>query len=130
MILSNVPLYNVGFRVRGNFMVFENGEVATTNSVTTQDFVKGSGSFIAYNTIYFEDGSTIIVKMQGTTAGRATAGASARGGWTSEIIKGTGRFEGIKGTASSKAKYLPVIKGEPGSRGYGEGSMTYTLHPK
>ena len=128
--VADVEGHNVGFRVRGNFLVFENGEVATTTSVTTQDFVKGSGSFIAYNTIYFEDGSTIILKMQGTTAGRAKAGAPATGGVTSEIVKGTGRFEGIKGTAASKAKYLPVIKGDPGSRGYGEGTMTFTLPSK
>ena len=40
----------------------------------------------------------------------------------SEIIKGTGRFEGIKGTQSGKMKYLPPEKGEPGMKGYGEGT--------
>jgi hypothetical protein len=49
---------------------------------------------------------------------------------TSEILKGTGRFVGIKGTQSAKIKYLPLEKGDAGPRGYGEGTITYTLPPK
>jgi len=49
---------------------------------------------------------------------------------TSEIIKGTKRFEKIKGTQSSKLKFLPVETGEAGRKGYGEGTITYTLPPK
>jgi hypothetical protein len=113
----------VGYAVRGAFYVFENGEVATTNHVATRDLIKGSGPFMQYVTIKFADGSTIIIKSQGTLGGAA-------GQWTSEIIKGTGRFEGIKGTQSAKAKYLPVEKGEAGPKGYGEGTITYTLPPK
>jgi hypothetical protein len=62
-----------------------------------------------YATINFPDGSTIMIKSQGTMG---AGGAS--GEWTSEIIKGAGRFEGIKGTQSAKAKYLSVEKGEAG----------------
>jgi hypothetical protein len=47
-----------------------------------------------------------------------------------EIIKGIGRFEGIKGTQSAKAKYLPIEKGEAEPKGYREGTITYTLSPK
>ena len=71
-------------------------------------------------------GHTNIIKSQGTVGG-AAVGAYTSGGWTSEIIKGTGRFEGIKGTQSAKAKYLPLEKGEFGPKGYGEGTITYTL---
>ena len=49
-------------------------------------------------------------------------------GW--EIIKGTGRFEGIKGTQNLTVKYLPLEKGEVGPKGYGEGTITYTLPSK
>jgi hypothetical protein len=128
--VGDVEGRNVGIRVRGGFYVFENGEVATTNSVNTQDFVKGSGSYMRYITINFEDGSTIIIKSQGNTIGRAAGRSYATSEATGEIIKGTGRFEGIKGTEKVKFKYLPVIKGEPGSRGYGEGTITYTLPSK
>ena len=118
--------HTVGFMTRGSFYVFESGEVAMVNTIVTGDLVKGSGPFMQYATINFEDGSTIIIKSQGSIG----VAAQATAGWTSEIIKGTGRFEGIKGTQSAKAKYLPVEKGEAGPKGYGEGTITYTLPPK
>jgi hypothetical protein len=119
----------VRLEVRGAFYVFENGEVATVNTVTTGDFIKGSGPIMVYVTMNFADGSTIIIKGQGTVAGTAT-GSYTSSGWTSEIIKGTGRFEGIKGTQAAKAKLFPVEKWEAGPKGYGEGTITYTLPSK
>jgi hypothetical protein len=127
--VGDVEGHTVGFGIRGSFYVFENGEVATINHVSTGDFIKGAGPFMQYVTINFPDGSTIIIKSQGTVGGTAV-GTATSGGWTSEIIKGTGRFEGIKGTQSAKAKYLPVEKGETGPKGYGEGTITYTLPSK
>jgi hypothetical protein len=131
---ENVPVgdvegHTVGFLIRGSFYVFENGEVATSNSVSTRELIKGAGPFMQYVTINFADGSTIIIKSQGTT-GTPVAGSYTAAGWTSEIIKGTGRFTGIKGTQSAKGKYLPVEKGEAGPKGYGEGTITYTLPSK
>ena len=127
---ENVPVgdvegHIVALHMRGAFYVFENGEVATINHVATGDFIKGSGAFMQYVTLNFADGSTIMIKSQGTLGVAYTAG-----GWKSEIIKGTGRFEGIKGTQSAKAKYLPLEKGEAGPKGYGEGTITYTLPSK
>ena len=131
---ENVPIsdmdgHAVSLVMRGGFFVFENGEVATANQVATLDYIKGAGPFMSYVTINFVDGSTIIIKNQGTMVGTSTASPSLVT-WTSEITKGTGRFEGIKGTQSAKAKYLPVEKGESGPKGYGEGTITYTLPPK
>ena len=123
--VGDVEGHRVYLTVRGAFYVFENGEVATINHVSTGEQINGAGPFMQYVTINFPDGSTITIKSQGTMG---AGGAS--GGWTSEIIKGTGRFEGIKGTQSAKAKYLPVEPGEAGSKGYGEGTITYTLPPK
>ena len=123
--IDDMAGHGVRFRLRGSFYAFENGEVATARTVSLEDFIKGSGSFMTYSTITFADGSTIIVKGQGTFGG-TSAGTLPSGGWTSEIIKGTGRFEGIKGTLTSKAKYLPVEKGEAGPKGYGEGTLTFT----
>ncbi len=57
----------VSFMMRGAFYVFENGEVATIDHVSTGDFIKGSGPFMQYVTIKFEDGSTIMIKSQGTS---------------------------------------------------------------
>ena len=127
--VADVEGHMVGYVTRGAFYVFENGEIATINQVGTGDLVKGSGPFMQYVTIKFEDGSTITIKSQGTLGGRAE-GSGGSGGWTSEIIKGTGRFEGIKGTQSAKAKYLPIEKGEAGPKGYGAGTITFTLPSK
>ena len=127
--IADVEGHSVGFMQRGAFRVFENGEVATATAVVTGDFIKGAGPFMQYVTLTFGDGSTMIIKSKGT-AGVPAAGAPTAGGWTSEIIKGTGRFEGIKGTDSAKAKYFPVEKGEAGPKGYGEGTVTFTVPSK
>jgi hypothetical protein len=125
--VGDVEGHIVSLGQRGGFCVFENGEVASYNNVATNDLMKGSGPFMLYVTINFPDGSTIISKGQGTMR-RTEAGLT--GSWRSEIIKGTGRFEGIKGTQSAKSKYLPLEKGEVFPKGYGEGTITYTLPSK
>ncbi len=127
--VGDVEGHTVGLSIRKAFYVFENGEVATTNSVATRDLIKGVGQSMQYTTISFSDGSTIIVKSQGRGGGTTTA-AQTSGALTSEIIKGTGRFEGIKGTQATKLKFLPVEKGEGGPKGIGEGTITYTLPSK
>ncbi|HXX35149.1 MAG TPA: hypothetical protein VEM15_11815 [Thermodesulfobacteriota bacterium] len=127
--ISDVEGHSLGFAVRSGFYVFENGEVATVNQVTTAEEVKGGSSILLYTTITFPDGSTIISRSQGTFGG-GVPGFPASVGFKTEIIKGTGRFEGIKGTASSKAKFIPAEKGEVGPKAVGEGTYTYTLPSK
>jgi len=127
--VGDVEGHTVGLVMRRAFYVFENGEVATTNSVATRDLIKGAGPSVQYTTITFADGSTITIKSHGMGGGTAAA-PRASGGLTSEIIKGTGRFEGIKGTQSTKIRFLPVEKGEGGPKGIGEGTITYTLPSK
>ena len=109
--------------MRSGFSVFENGEVATVYAVSTRDAIKGDGPFLQYVTLTFPDGSTIIRKDQGT---RISAGLSL----TSELIKGTGRFEGIKGSHTLKGKYLAVEKWEVGPKVIGEGTYIYTVPSK
>jgi len=129
--INDVEGHVVGFIMRGGYFVFENGEVATANQVATIDNIKGAGPFVAYVTINFADGSTIIIKNQGKMAAVFTASPSLVA-WTSEIIKGTGRFAGIKGTQTQgdKPKVFPLEKGEVFPKAYHEGTITYTLPPK
>ena len=129
MPIGDVEGHSLGFAVRGGFYVFENGEVATVSQVTTAEEVKGGSSILLYTTAAFPDGSTIITKGQGTFGG-GVPGSPASAGFKTELIKGTGRFEGIKGTASSKVKFIPPEKGEPGPKAIGEGTYTYTLPSK
>ena len=126
--VGDVEGHILSLMTRRTFCIFENGEIATEMAVITNDIIKGSGSSMQYRTTTFADGSTIIVKAQTTVEGTVAGTSAAR--TTREIIKGTGRFEGIKGTGTSTAKYFPVEKGESGPKGIGEGTLTYTLPSK
>ena len=121
--VSEEEIHNFLLSVRRGFYLFENGEVATVFLPQIMDFNKGGGSYTTYGTYTFADGATISTKAQGIWSGIA---ASATG----EIIKGTGRFQGIKGTVSIKTKNLPLEKGEVGGKTIGEGTLTYTLPGK
>ena len=105
----------------------ENGEIAKVRTDSTFDFVRGKGTqSLGYTFYTFEDGSTIIVKFQRLvdyTGGTGSAKAS------SEIIKGTGRFEGIKGTTSATGKNYPRSQEEVG-RAFTDATLTYTLPTK
>ena len=126
--VGDVEGHMLSLTTRRAFCILENGEIATEVAVQTRDLVKGSGSAIQYRTMTFADGSTIMVKAQTTV--EVTAAGARTATTTREIIKGTGRFEGIKGTGTSAVKYLPLEKGELGPKGIGEGTLTYTLPSK
>jgi hypothetical protein len=115
--------------VRRAFWVFENGETATSLATQGTDTTQGSGTMFQYVIITFADGSTIATKAQGTVTGTAP-GVSTSTTFTGEILKGTGRFQGIKGTQTLKFKSFPLEKGEDASKAVGEGAFTYTLPPK
>jgi hypothetical protein len=124
--VGDVEGHNLGLLWRGGFFQFENGEVAGASTVVAYDFIGQSGTFYEYITITFKDNSTIILKIQGGMGKGHEAPA------TGEIVKGTGRFEGIKGsrTLKSPPSFLPLVKGEALRKEYGEGTMTYTLPSK
>ena len=128
--VGDVEEHRIGYSVRHNFWVFDNGEVATTVNVNTLDVIKGAGPLMQYITVTFADGSTIVMKSQGTMIGSALGNTMAAVEKKSDIIRGTGRFVGIKGEQSSKTKYLPLGSGDLGPKGYGEGILTYTLPGK
>jgi len=126
--VGDVDGHIMTFTTRRSICVFENGEVATQSCVITSDRIKESGSSLRYSTMTFSDGSTIIIKEQVTRTG--TAGVSTTTASKGEIIKGTGRFKGIKGTVTAKGRSLPVEKDEVGPKGIAEGTITYTLPSK
>ena len=121
--IGDVDDHIITFTTRKSFIVFDHGEVATQCCVITGDRIKESGSSLRYSTMTFSDGSTIIIKEQVTRT--ETAGVSK-----GEIIKGTGRFKGIKGTVTAKGRLLPIEKDEVGPKGIGEATITYTLFSK
>ena len=129
VLIGDVEGHALGLAVRRGILVFENGENGTELQVVTSDQVKGTGPILLYATITFTDGSTIIVKSQGALGGTALA-ATTTSESTGEIVKGTGRFEGIRGTYTRRQKYFPLEKGEDAPKGIGEGIITYTLPSK
>ena len=127
--IGDVEGHAVGILVREGAIILENGEMAWGKAVVIWDMIKGAGRFDQYSTLTFQDGSTIITRTKGT-AEATSSGVSTAATWTGEIIKGTGRFEGIKGTGTSTAKLLPPGKDELGGKSLGEGTLTYTLPKK
>lgn len=104
---------------------FENGEIAKVIAHILNDRISGKGGQSIGYTIYtFEDGSTIVQRSQ-----RLLVSGDVSAKVTSELIKGTGRFKGIKGTASGTSKTFPAGKGEV-TRNTSDMTFTYTLPTK
>ena len=91
----------IGVIDRKGLSKFENGEIATMACRGTFDTKKG---FQGYSTLTFEDGSTVVMSWKGPRDMVPPGGAY--GGYSApfEYVKGTGRFEGIKGSGSFSAK--------------------------
>ena len=107
---------------------FENGEIAKVRNHNVYDLITGKGGqAIAYNIWTFEDGSTVINRIQRVMVPDKSGNLSAK--VTSEFIKGTGRFQGIKGTSSATGKKFAASKGEA-ERQFMDFTWTYTLPTK
>jgi hypothetical protein len=113
----------VGVNMREGVTMCDNGEMGWHKVVAIWDGIKGVGGFSQYITLTLQDGSTI------TNFARDT---SFPGGykWTGQIINGTGRFKGIKGTVMGAGKVLPPEKGEIGGKAVGTATFDFTLPPK
>jgi len=109
---------------------FENGEIANFKTQAMDDRRAGTGKgsqAISYIFFTFEDGSSIIIRLEFRTIADPNGKISTKA--AGEMIKGTGRFGGIKGTFSSTGKMLPPVKGEA-DKYYIDATLTYTLPPK
>jgi len=126
--VNDVEGHVLGLQVQEGVSFFENGEIAKMRNHNVYDFIPGKGGqAINYNIWTFEDGSTVINRTQRTMVQDEKGNVSAK--VVSEFVKGTGRFEGIKGTGSSTGKVFPPSQGEAG-RQVMEFTWTYTLPSK
>lgn len=107
----------VGTLERKGLMIHENGEVANELNKVIFDRVKEGSKWQGYCLQTFKDGSTIMMKHQGTNEKGQIVAASF------ELIKGTGRFEGIKGKGTFTGQ-------DHGSFNYLQFTGTYTLPKK
>jgi len=129
--VGDVKGHVVGFYSRRGLAFFENGEVATYSNRGWFDSTKGKSSYQGYNFYTYEDGSTTIGKVEGTlTPIEGTKQRSAKG--TQKFIKGTGRFEGIKGSGTHTGTQVMRYSKEKGILGdaYFDVTNTYTLPSK
>ena len=127
--VADVEGHAVGVSVREGVAVFENGEWAWQKIIQTSDQTRGAGTLESYSSFTFLDGSTIRLRSKGTF-GATPQGVSSAAKITGDIVGGTGRFQGIKGTYTNSTKLLPLEKGELGPKAVSEGTLVYTLPGK
>jgi len=94
----------------------------TGSGVETLDFTNGSGPYQGYSLFTFEDGSTQVVKFQGTSKMTKDGKKSLFEG-TYSYVRGSGRFEGIQGDGSYTGKNFIAA----GAGAYWDLTGTYTL---
>jgi hypothetical protein len=123
--VSDEEGHSLGLQITEGLAFFEKGEIAKIRSHNLIDRISGKGGQAIGYTIYtFEDGSTIVQRFQ-----RLTVSGTLPAKATGELTKGTGRFEGIKGTVSGTSKSFPGSKGEA-TRNVSDITFTYTVPTK
>jgi hypothetical protein len=127
MQVGDLEGYALRMIMREGLSFFENGEIANFKNYAIEDQAGGTGQTIGYTFYTFADGSRIIVRL-GTQNIYDPSGTRLIKA-VNEIIKGTGRFEGIKGSTSTIAKSPPPVKGEYRKQ-INDTTFTYTLPPK
>lgn len=129
VLVPDVKGHVVGVYHRRGVAIYPN-EVAAFSTRGTFDFIKKNGPLQGYSETTFKDGSTIVVKYKGTmTLATEEKLPSLKG--TGKYIKGTGRFEGIKGKLSWAGSYItPYTKDKTKGDNYIEVTGTYTLPAK
>ena len=115
---------------RRGVAMYENGESAAYHTRGTTNTIKGKGSFHGYSDYLFEDGSTIMTEYTGTMwypPGKKLRSMKGEG----KYIKGTGRFEGIKGKLSFTGKIVaPYTKDKTKGENAVDVTGNYTLPKK
>ena len=126
--VGDVENHNIGLNTREGMVVFENGEVATTKAIAVWDIVRnGSGWAKGYITFTFIDGSTITTNFnQQYAPAKAEGSAQYDTKITGDILKGTGKFEGIKGTISTTTTQMKAEKGESAGKSISDMILTYS----
>ncbi len=130
VLLPDVKGHAVGVYERRGVAIFEN-EVAAVTIRGTFDMIKKVGSFMSYSQFIYEDGSTTLVKSSGTKVFAPGSKLRLYKKMKGEYIKGTGRFEGIKGKISATGKEItPYTKDKTKQDNWIEVTATYTLSKK
>ena len=129
MKFESMPVAEVGHALvmgeREGLAFFENGEIAVFKSQNTSDSTIGGGfKSDGYMFFRFDDGSSIVT----TFSQQATPepGGKYSSKMMGEILKGTGRFDAIKGSLTMTSKRFADVKGEA-NKSSTNITFTYTL---
>ena len=133
--VGDIEGHIVAIEVREGAVIFANGELAWMKAINSVDRDQGATAFDQYSTVSFQDGSKITCHNKGGRKGEKRTAAAGTGKWAGEIINGTGRFQGIKGTAAAQIKILFLLtrmkQREDGEeRPLADGTFEYTLPSK
>jgi hypothetical protein len=119
--VGDVEGHVIGLQKREGEAVLVSGETGKYLNVFTLDFQRGKGgTAVGYSKFTFEDGSSILCSWKASIVVHEEL-FSKEGEGT--IVKGTGRFEGIKGTVSFTGKQIKLASEDPRM----VGSTTYEL---
>jgi len=124
--VGDVPGHVIGV-AEGRGLTFDDikKEVGTFSNQVMFDLTNGSGTHWGYEMRTYEDGSTTVTRIQGTTTAGEGGTSSFKG--TSTFIKGTGRYEGIQGGTSYTGRRLaPLTPGGPAEL-YADLTGSYTV---
>jgi hypothetical protein len=100
-----------GLARQSGLAFLSDGSVGTTYFTATNDFTKGTGTFIAYYNLTLKDGSILFFKGSGTAKADGTTTIFPE---TTDVavLRGTGRFEGAKGDGTlSGLRVTPLAVG-------------------
>ena len=125
ILVGDIPGHIVGVVDARGLTFVENGDVGTYLNRILFDFTNGTGPHWGYGVTTFPDGSTMVIKFEGTTTALEGGASSFQG--TYIYVGGTGRFEGVQGKASYTGKRAaPMSPGGPADS-YSDYIATYTL---
>jgi hypothetical protein len=126
--VGDVEGHNLLFLMRDGVVALENGEVGSMKALVISNVMPNGGSFLGYLILTFTDGSTIVLNWQPGTFSpdpeRKFASIQQASG---ELVNGSGRFKGIKGTISMTGKVFKPMKGEVSGKSYMDFTLNYTL---
>ena len=120
----------VGMGQRKGKAVFSDNRKADYSNVFILDLYRGKfANSWGYTKMVFKDGSWLFFKWDAAFAGRDKAGNPTMAG-TGKILKGSGAYEGIKGTAKFSNRRIPPNKEFPKGATEANAVLTYTLPAK
>lgn len=105
-VLAETGGYTVGTGKGNGLGFFPKDQIATVTLGYTIDYLKGEGHFLAYEAYTFPDGAALILRRNGKTR---VAGKGAEFTGDFEVVGGSGRYEGARGTGTFTGKRMAPL---------------------